>query len=114
MRLKKKHFIGQTTLAAQKAAGIPRKIICLAITGRGIARQGAKVFVGDQEVGVVTSGTFSPTLKKALAMALVKKDLPAGELVVDVRGRTIAAETVSFPFLSARTKGDPRAERTLP
>jgi len=39
--------------------------------------------------------------------------VPAGELVVDVRGRPIACQTVAFPFLSARTKGDPRAERTL-
>jgi len=114
MRLKKPHFIGKDVLVAQKADGIPRKIVCLEVTGRGIARQGAKVLVGAQEVGAVTSGTFSPTLKKALAMALVKRELPAGDLVVDVRGRAIAAQTVPFPFLSARTKGDPHAERTLP
>jgi len=114
MRLKKDHFVGQAALKAQKAAGIPRKLVCLAVTGRGIARQGAKVLHGDREVGVVTSGTFSPTLKKALALALVQGDVPEGELVVDVRGRPIACHTVAFPFLSARTKGDPRVERTLP
>lgn len=113
MRLKKPAFIGKDALVAQKAAGIPRKIVCLEVTGRGIARQGAKVLVNDQEVGIVTSGTFSPTMKKALALALVNRDVPEGELVVDVRGRAIAAQTVSFPFLSARTKGDPNAERTL-
>jgi len=113
MRLKKKTFIGREALAGQKAAGVPRKLICLEVTGRGIARQGAKVLHDDREVGYVTSGTFSPTLKKALALALVQSDTPAGELVVDVRGRPIACRTVDFPFLSARTKGDPRAERTL-
>ena len=62
----------------------------------------------------MTSGTFSPTLKKPLAMALVDSRRPDGELAVDIRGKDIACRTVSFPFLSARTKGDPRAERTLP
>ncbi len=114
MRLKKAAFVGKDVLAAQKAAGVPRKLICLEITGRGIARQGARVLHADQDVGVVTSGTFSPTLKKALALALVQSDVPAGELVVDVRGRAIDCKSVAFPFLSARTKGDPRAERTLP
>ncbi len=113
MRLKKDHFVGKAVLKEQKTAGIPRKIVCLEVTGRGIARQGATVLHNDQEVGVVTSGTFSPTLKKALALALVQSDVPDGDLVVDVRGRPIACQTVSFPFLSARTKGDPRAERTL-
>ncbi len=114
MRLKKKEFVGKEFLAAQKAAGIPRKLICLEMTGRGIARQGAKVLYEGQEVGEVTSGTFSPTLKKALALALVQSDVPEGELAVDVRGRSIECKTTAFPFLSARTKGDPRAERTLP
>ena len=114
MRMKKPTFTGKEFLAAQKAAGVPRKLICLEVTGRGIARQGAKVLHDGQEVGEVTSGTFSPTLKKALALALVQSDVPEGELVVDVRGRAIDCKTVAFPFLSARTKGDPRAERTLP
>lgn len=114
MRLKKDHFIGREALLAQKSAGVPRKIVCLEVTGRGIARQGAKVLHDEREIGFVTSGTYSPTLKKALALALVDSEAPEGELVVDVRGRPIACRTVAFPFLSARTKGDPRAERTLP
>lgn len=114
MRLKKDHFVGQDALVAQKAAGVPRKIVCLEITGRGIARQDAKILHNNREVGFVTSGTFSPSFQKALAMALVESDTPEGELVVDVRGRAIACHTVKFPFMSARTKGDPRAERALP
>jgi len=113
MRLKKEHFVGRESLAAQKANGVPRKIVCLEITGRGIARQDAKILHNDREVGFVTSGTFSPSFQKALAMALVESDTPEGELVVDVRGRAIACQTVKFPFMSARTKGDPRAERVL-
>jgi aminomethyltransferase len=60
-KLKKKSgFIGQDALIAQKEAGVPRKIVCLEMTGRGIARQGARVLLDGREVGQVTSGTFSP------------------------------------------------------
>jgi aminomethyltransferase len=113
VKLKKSDFTGKDALVAQKGAGVPRRIVCLEITGRGIARQGSRVLVDGQDVGFVTSGTFSPTLKKPLAMALVDASVSDGDLAVDVRGRSIACRIVSFPFLSARTKGDPRAERTL-
>ena len=114
VKLKKDDFFGRAALVRQKSEGIPRRIVCLEVTGRGIARQGARVLCEGQDVGLVTSGTFSPTIKKPLAMALVDAALSEGELAVDVRGRDIACRIVSFPFLSARTKGDPRAERTLP
>jgi aminomethyltransferase len=114
VKLKKADFVGRTALLEQKRAGIPRRIVCLEMVGRGIARQGARVLCAGQEVGKVTSGTFSPTLKKPLAMALVDASAAKDELVVDVRGRDIACRRVAFPFLAARTKGDPRAARTLP
>ena len=114
VKLKKEDFIGRDALVLQKGEGVPRRIVCLEITGRGIARQGARVLSGGRDVGLVTSGTFSPTLKKPLAMALVDAAVPEGDLAVDIRGRTIECRIVSFPFLSARTKGDPRSERTLP
>ena len=114
VKLKKDDFVGRQALVQQKSGGIPRKIVCLEITGRGIARQGARVLCQGQDVGHVTSGTFSPTLKKPLAMALVDSAISEGELAVDIRGRTIECRIISFPFLSARTKGDPRSERTLP
>ncbi len=114
VKMKKKGgFIGLDSLLAQRENGVPRQIVCLELDGKGIARQDARVLVGGVDVGYVTSGTFSPTLKKALAMALVEKELPEGELVVDVRGRHIPCHTVAFPFLSARTKDDPRADRSL-
>jgi aminomethyltransferase len=111
VKLKKEAFVGKDALVAQKGAGVPRKMICLEITGRGIARQDARVLAGGRDVGYVTSGTFSPTLKKPLALALVESDLGDENLVVDVRGREVECEIVTFPFLSARTKGDPRADR---
>ena len=81
------------------------------VAGFDIARQDAPVLCGDAQVGTVTSGTHSPTLKKALAMALVERDLPEGDLFVEIRGKKIECHQVKFPFLSARTKGDPRAAR---
>ncbi len=113
VKLKKGEFSGRAALQAQKDAGVPRRLVCLEITDRGIARQGQAVKQGGREVGFVTSGTFSPTLRKPLAMALVAADAADGPLAVDVRGRDLACRTVPFPFLPARTKGDPRAERPL-
>ncbi|MBE0566779.1 MAG: glycine cleavage system aminomethyltransferase GcvT [Krumholzibacteria bacterium] len=113
VKLKKGEFTGRAALQAQKDAGVPRRLVCLEITDRGIARQGQAVRQAGREVGFVTSGTFSPTLRKPLAMALVAADAADGPLAVDVRGRDLACRTVPFPFLPARTKGDPRAERPL-
>jgi aminomethyltransferase len=114
VKLKKKSgFIGQQALVQQKEAGVPRRIVCLEMDGRGIARQGSRVLHEGRDVGFVTSGTFSPTFKKALAMALVRSDVPEGKLAVDIRGKEIDCHTVAFPFLTARTKGDPQAERSL-
>ncbi len=126
VKMKKKGgFVGLEALLKQREAGVPRQIVCLELYGKGIARQDARVLHNDTDVGFVISGTFSPTLKKALAMALVEKDLPdgdsssssssssSGNWAVDVRGRKISCHPVAFPFLAARTKGDPRADRSL-
>ena len=114
VKLRKGDFIGREALAAQKKAGVPRKLVCLQLDDRGIARQDAPVLHDGQAVGKVTSGTFSPTLGRALAMALVRKPVPESDLSVEVRGKALACHVVPFPFLPARTKGDPRAERNLP
>ena len=111
VKLKKDDFVGKAALQEQMTAGVPRRIVCLEMDGRGIARQGAGVLCGGIEIGRVTSGTFSPTLKKALAMALVERDIPEGPLAVDIRGKEIDCHQVDFPFLATRTKGDPRAPR---
>ena len=114
VKLKKKGgFIGRDALAAQKADGVPRKLVGLEVLGGPIAREGAVVMAGDQEAGFVTSGTFAPTLKKKLALALIKSEFADADLTVDVRGKRLAGNTVAIPFLAARVKDDPRAERTL-
>ena len=95
----KGEFIGREALVAQKAAGIPRKLVGFEMADRGIARHGyaAKTAAGS---GVVTSGTHSPTLGRPIGLAL----LPSGaaavgtEFEVDIRGRGAAARVVPTPF----------------
>ncbi len=76
----------------------------LLIEGRLPAREGAKVFCGELEVGRVTSGGFSPTLKQPIAMAYLLSEFsgPAHHLEIEVRSRRVAARTVSMPFVPHR------------
>jgi aminomethyltransferase len=114
VKFKKGEYIGKQALDRQKQAGIPRRLVGLQLAGRAIARQGAPVLSSGQAVGFVTSGTFSPTLKVPLALALIATELTTEELQVEVRGRLYPCRTVPVPFIPARVKGDPRAERNLP
>ncbi len=79
----------------------------LELAGRRVARQGSAVFVGDQRIGEVTSGTFSPTLQKSIAMAYLPPDWsqPGTELTVDVRGRREPAWVTPLPFYRRSVKG---------
>jgi aminomethyltransferase len=96
----KQDLPGGEVLRQQKAAGVARKLVGLEMLDRGIARHGYDVYVGDRTSGVVTSGTQTPFLKKAIAMAYV----PAAaaevghEVAVDVRGRRLRAHVVPLPF----------------
>jgi len=117
VRLKNRDFIGRDAIEAMKAAGVPRRLVGLEIlptqAGRPapIARQDAEIFAGDRFVGRVTSGTMSPTLGRPLALALVTADAADSDLTVLIRGRSAPVRTTPLPFLPARVKGDPRAER---
>jgi aminomethyltransferase len=70
----------------------------LRLVDAGIARADHPVFAGDQVVGVVTSGTKSPTIGDAIALALVRKEAVDAALTVEVRGRRLRAERVKLPF----------------
>ncbi len=113
VKLKKGDFVGREALRRQKEAGVPRRLIGLEVEGRAIARQGAPVRSSGLPAGVVTSGNFSPTLRTSLALALVAAEA-AGPWEVEVRGRVLPCAERPLPFLPARVKGDPRAERVLP
>ncbi len=105
VKLNKGDFIGREALAAEKEAGPSRMLIGLEITGRGIARQGFSVMNGGKAVGKVTSGTFSPTLRRSLALALVSRSIPldTGGMSVDIRGRSVPAKNVPLPFYKSRS-----------
>jgi aminomethyltransferase len=104
---KKDAFFGRDALLAEKEAGPPRLLRGLRAVGRGVLRPDLNVLDGDKVVGVTTSGTFSPTLKIGIALALI--DVDAGiedgqRITVDVRGRGLECEVVKPPFVEAKTR----------
>ena len=100
VKMNKGDFLGREALAAQQAEGVRRKLVGFEVEGRGIARQGHEVKSGGQTVGVVTSGTWSPSFEKAVGLAYVPAELaaPGTPLEIDVRGRPLAAKVVEVPF----------------
>jgi aminomethyltransferase len=97
---KKDDFIGASVLHEQKANGTRRKIVGFEMLDRGIARHGYDVYVGAAKGGLVTSGTQTPFLKKAIGMAYVPAEHTAldTEFDVDIRGRRTRARIVAMPF----------------
>jgi aminomethyltransferase len=100
-------FWGKEELSRQRAEKSGPLARGLLVTGRGIPRAGCTVASGEgEQVGAVTSGTFSPTLKQGIALALLDRAVSVGdEVTIDVRGRDVAAEVVSPPFVEAKTSG---------
>jgi aminomethyltransferase len=93
-------FIGSDAVAKVRADGPEELLAPFELTGEGIPRQGNDVVLGDEVVGVVTSGTLSPSLDRGVGMAYVRTDLaePGTELEIDVRGRRRAAQVKSKPL----------------
>ena len=99
---KKDAFWGRDVLLAEKEAGARRLLRGLVATGRGIPRPGMRVLLTpDFAVGTVTSGTFSPSLKKGVGLALISSDVAEGaEVSVDVRGRPEVFTVTKPPFVT--------------
>lgn len=98
-------FWGRDVLLAEKAAGPARRLRGIRAAGRGIPRPGMMVSAGGTTLGMVTSGTFSPTLRQGIGLALLSADVADGQQVeVDVRGRVEAFEVVRPPFVEASTR----------
>jgi aminomethyltransferase len=96
-------FWGHVALRAEREAGPRRRLWGLVATDRGIPRPGMRVLAGDRPVGAVTSGTFSPTRRIGIALALLDTaaELAAGaEVAVDVRGRQLPMQVVKPPFVT--------------
>ena len=103
---KKEEFLGSEVLIEQKSGAVQRKSVAIKSLDRGIPRAGMNVKNSQGEVvGVITSGTFSPTLKHGIALALVSKEISVGDqLIVDVRGRESQSEVVKLPFVTSHVR----------
>ena len=99
-KLDKDAFVGRDALVAQKASGVPRRLVGLTVTERGFPRAGYDILSGGEPVGTVTSGTMSPSLGIGIAMGYVPPELSkkGTELQIDARGKPIGAVVSPMPF----------------
>jgi aminomethyltransferase len=104
VKFDKDDFIGRDAMLRQKERGLPRKLVGFVLTDPGIARHGFDVLHDGVKVGIVTSGTRSPTLKTSIGLAFVPPSLAAegSTFAVDVRGRPASAQVVKTPFYTRR------------
>ena len=100
VKLEKGDFMGRDVLEREKSEGPRRKLVGFEMVDRGIARHGYPIVDGKEEIGVVTSGTHSPTLKKAIGLAYLPldKSAPGTEFTVLIRGKETRARVVPTPF----------------
>lgn len=101
-------FTGAPAVLKEKESGPTRKRAGIILTGPGVAREGSVVFdeSGSREIGRMTSGGFSPSLKKSVGQGYMDAAYaaPGQKVSVDVRGKKIAAETAAMPFMKPKTK----------
>lgn len=94
IKLGKENFVGKEAILNCKKEYVRVGAFAL----KGIVREHSDVYVGDEKVGTVTSGTFAPTLKKAVCMLRIKADAVGKNLEADVRGRRVALSVTPLPF----------------
>lgn len=106
IKLEKPDFIGKSQLQKRLTEGVERRLIGIRMIDRGIPRSGYRIFKDGRAIGLITSGTYSPTLDQNLGMALVETALaqPDIGLTIDIRGKKLHAVTVKLPFYT-RSKG---------
>ncbi|MYL63134.1 glycine cleavage system aminomethyltransferase GcvT [Bacillus hwajinpoensis] len=97
---KEADFIGKSALLRQREKGLERKLVGIEMIGRGIPRTNYPVYKGEQLIGEVTTGTQSPTLKKNVGLALIKKEYTEmdTELDVEIRNKRVQAKVIPSPF----------------
>jgi aminomethyltransferase len=103
---KKDTFIGSEILKDQREKGVSRKSFALRSLDRGIPRAGMVVKdLNGNAIGEVTSGTYSPTLKVGIGLALLQSDIHIGQtLIIDIRGRESQCEVVKLPFVASHVR----------
>jgi aminomethyltransferase len=93
-------FIGREVLDKQKAHGVPRQLVGLVLEGKGVLRNHQKVICNGAGEGEITSGSFSPTLNQAIALARVPAAVKIGDrATVDLRGKPATVRVVKYPFV---------------
>ena len=93
-------FIGRAALETQRKSGVQSKLVGLVLLERGVLRGHQKIICGPHGEGEITSGSFSPTLGKSIALARVPAALDIGEeCSVVIRGKNLTAQVVQYPFV---------------
>lgn len=101
----KEKFWGKDILTKEREEGTPQTLRGLILLDRGIPRSGMEIFKDEVQVGLTTSGTFSPSLKQGIALALISREIkPDEEVSVDIRGKKVRAKVVKPPFVPARVR----------
>lgn len=101
-RREEANFPGAEQVLAQYQSGASRKRVGLNILGKMPVREGAPLFAGDQEIGLVTSGGFAPTVGAPIAMGYVGREFTeiGTELTAQVRGKSVPVQIAAMPFIS--------------
>jgi aminomethyltransferase len=105
--VEKGEFIGRDTLAAQKRQGVQRRLVGLMVEERAIPRRDQRVIAETgEEIGCVTSGTFSPSLRRGIALSYIRKgyERPGTKVGVEIRERVVTARVIKLPFVTSRVK----------
>lgn len=106
VKLDKGEFRGRDALRKLRDDPTRRQRVGLELQGKRIAREGAKVLAGGKEIGIVSSGTFGPTVNKSIAMAYIDASHRAvgSECIIDIRGKEEPARVVALPFYKRKAK----------
>ncbi len=100
VKLDKGDFIGREALLSQRHRGVSRRLAGFEMKGRGVPRDHYPVFVSGKQTGEVTSGSYSPTLKRGIGLTYLPSDhvWVGRDLEVEIRGRRVEAQIVEIPF----------------
>jgi len=102
----KGEFLGRAAIEAMRTAGVKRKLVGFEMAERAVARHGYRILKDGQAEGVVTSGSFSPSLQRCVGMGYVRADLATvgTDVDVDIRGAAHRARVAKTPFVPSHAK----------
>lgn len=106
VKLAKDDFIGKEALATQKSEGLKRKVVGFEMVERGIPRSHYEVYADGKKIGYVTTGTFSPTLKKNIGLALIETEYSkeGTDIEILIRNKNVKAKVIKKPFYTKKYK----------